>query len=299
MDQDFYFEESNPKKAKLILVGILLLVSIFCIVLIFLRGRYTLNVRKNLVYEAGDKLSTNVADYVSNRVVDDGDYTLLLDGISSDEGILNKVGEYTFKVKYKNITKKGTIKVVDTKAPEVETIDLTIGVDEEIEVDTFVSVCKDYSMPCNVTYEHEKDADNYKKEGEYTFNIIVTDGVGNKVKKSVKLNVKKNYNYKDTIVKDLTIHHVEPELDDWKGDIILKFNKAYDPNEIDETEAYASLMEITAGDLHNYLDPLYMNNEIRETQIIEVFNKSGYIIGYAVRVKLDNGLYFYLKKSST
>ncbi len=296
MDQDFYFEESNPKKAKLIIVGIIVIISALCVLLLFVRSRYTLGVRKNLVFEAGDKLSDKVQDYVTNKVVDEGDYTLLLEGVSTEDGVLNKVGEFTFKVRYKNITKKGKLKVVDTTPPEVEVADLTVGVDEEFELDYFVTKCSDYSMPCKVSYEHDSDDEKNKKEGSYTYNIIIEDNAQNKVKKEVKLIVKKNYSYKDTLIKDLKVDHVFPELSDWNGELVLKFDKGYDPNDIDGTDAYAALMEVTGGDLHNYLDPMYMNNLITESQIIEAYNRGGYVIGYAIRVKLDNGLYFYLRK---
>lgn len=78
--------------------------------------------------------------------------------------------------------------------------------------------------------------------------------------------------------------------------MVIKYDKGYDPNHIDDTDGYTELMEVTSGDLHEYLDPMYENNLITDSQIIEVYNKYGLIIGYGIRVKLDNGLYFYLHK---
>ena len=297
MDQEFYFEESNPKKTKIIIVIMIIAFSLFCATLVYYRNLYTLHVKKDLVYEVGTQISEDVRDFVNNKVVDDGDYTLLLAGVSMEDNVLTKVGTYTFKVKYKNITKKGKLKVIDTVAPKVEVQDLTVGVNEEYEVSEFLTLCEDYSKPCNVLYEDESDKNLNKKEGSYKFNIIITDDVGNKVKKEVNLTVKKGYNLGKSKESDLTVHHIDPDLSDWDKSIVLKFSKGYDPNEIDESDAYSELLEITGSDLHNYIDPIYENNLITETQIIDVYNKYGLIIGYAIRVKLDNSLYLYLKNN--
>lgn len=297
MDQDFYFEESNPKKVRIIMVVIFIIISALCIALLYCRSLYTLNVKKEVIYEAGSKISYDVADYVTNKVVDESDYTLLFSAVTMDGDILNKVGEYTYKVKYKNITKAGKIIVKDTIIPDVEVQNLTVGVGEEYELDEFITKCVDYSSPCLVTYENESDEKLNQKEGTYAFNIIISDSVGNKVTKEVKLTAKKGFNLTGSKESDLTVNHIEPEFTDWDKTMILKFSKAYDPNEIDETDVYGELLDITGSDLHNYIDPIYANNAITDYQIIWVYNKYGYVIGFAIRIKLDNGLYLYLKNN--
>lgn len=297
MDQEFYFEESNPKKAKLIAAILLIVISLFFVGLLKLRSLYTLNLKKGLEFEVGTKISYDVTDYVTNRIVDENDYTLLFSAITMEDDVLNKIGEYTFKVKYKNVTKSGKLTVIDTVKPNVEVQDLTVGVNEEFLLDDFITKCEDYSLPCDVTYEDKKDEDNYKKEGSYKFNIFISDAAGNKVKKSVNLTVKKGYNYTQTKESDLKIDHIEPEYSDWDKSMILKFSKGYDPNDIDDTDVYGDLMDISGGDLHRYLDPMYENNRIEESQIIFVYNKYGLVIGFAIRVELDNGLSFYLKNN--
>lgn len=296
MDSDFYFEESNPRKSKLIFVGIILIVSLFCVGLVILRNKYTLNVKRDLVFEVGSTIDTRVASFVNNKVTDEADYQLLLTSVPIEDNILTKVGEYSFKVKYKNITKKGVIKVVDTVAPMVEVTDLVIGVDEELDLNNFISKCEDYSMPCNVQYKDSKDEEKIKKAGEYTFDIVISDTAANKVTKTVNLEVRSDYNSVKNKESDLKADHILPEFDDWKGEMVIKYDKGYDPNHIDDTNGYTELMEVTSGDLHEYLDPMYENNLITDSQIIEVYNKYGLIIGYGIRVKLDNGLYFYLHK---
>lgn len=295
MDQDFYYEETSPKNAKLMVLGIVVVFVLICVGLYLYRAKYTLHIKKGITYEVGSTISEDIHDFVDNKIVDENDYTLLLAGVNMDDNVLNKVGEYTFKVKYKNVTKSGKIKVVDTKAPTVEVQELTVGVDEEYLVDDFIKVCDDYSKPCNVDYEKESDKNLNKKAGNYNFNIVIADAENNKVTKEVSLIVKSNYSYEDARKNDLHVDHIDPDLEDFDGTLILKFSEAYDPNEFDETDAYGEFLEITSEDHHNYLDPLYYNNAITEEQIAEAYNKYGYLVGYAIRVKLDNGLYFYLK----
>lgn len=296
MDTDFYFEESNPRKSKLILVVIILVFLLFCGGLAVLRSKYTLNVKKNLVFEVGSKIDRNVTSFVNNKVNDVSDYQLLLTGVPIEDDVLTKVGEYSFKVKYKNITKKGTIKVVDTVSPLVEVTDLTIGTDETLDLNNFITKCEDYSRPCNVSYAKDTDDDKYNKEGKYNFDIVISDTAGNKVTKSVNLEVKSGYNSVKDKESDLKVSYIEPEYADWNGEMVIKYTKGYDPNDIEETDAYTELMDISNGDFHDYLDPLYENNLIVDSQIIAVYNKYGLVIGYGIKVKLDNGLSFYLHK---
>lgn len=296
MDQEFYFEESNPHKTKKIIIVLILLFILVCGGFFYFRSKYTLNIKKNLKFEAGSILPSEVSAYVKNKVIDENDYTLMMESVTTEDNVLTKVGEYSFKIKYKNITKSGKLKVVDTVAPRVEVSELTIGVDEEFEVDDFITVCEDYSKPCSVSYDNQNDEKLTKEEGTHNFKINISDSVGNTIKRDVVLNVKKGYSAKENKESDLKTHHIDPDFSDWNNDIIIKFDKGYDPNEIDETDVYGELMELSGDDLHKYLDPLYMNNEIREKQIIQVYNKYGLVIGYAIRVKLDNGLYLYCKK---
>lgn len=293
MNQDFYFEEANPRKTKLVIACLIALFSGVVVIGFFVRGRYTLNLKKNLKFEVGTKISDDVSTFVKNKVLDEDDYTVLLSGVPIEDGVLNKVGEYSFKVKYKSITKTGHISVVDTVAPEVTVEELTVGVDEEFDRDDFVTVCDDYSKPCKVEYEGEGAQASYDKEGIYDFKIKVSDAVGNSVKKDVKLIVKKNYNLTEAKESDLKIDHIEPNFSDWNNQMLIKFDKAYDPNSIDDTDGYAELMEVSSRDFHNYIDELYINNLIVDSQIIEVYNKYGFIIGYAIRLELDNGLKLY------
>lgn len=296
MDQEFYFEETNSKKSFIISVLIILIILVFCLYLFVIKGRYTLNLNKNLKFEVGSKVNYDIKTYVNNNIIDENDYFLFLNSLPIENDIFIKTGVYDFTVKYKNVSKKGKIEIIDTVSPKVEVIDLTIGLNEKFNGEDFLSLCDDYSKPCKVDFKHVEDKDKNKIEGTHKINLIVSDDYDNKTEVSANLIVKKGYNSIDNKEKDLKIDHINPEFSDFNGTLIVKYNKGYDSNEIDESDAYHDLMEITGSDFHEYLDPLYTNNLIVDSQIIEVYNKYDLIIGYAIRVKLDNGLYFYLSK---
>lgn len=296
MEQEFYYEESNPKKIKILCVILIIIVALLFGIFMHYKNKYTLNVKKSVIYEVGDKLSYNIEDYVLNEIVDKSDYSINFKGLTNDE-ILNKVGEYTFEVEYKNISKKGKVIVEDTTAPSVEVTDLVVGVNEEFELDDLIVSCEDYSMPCRVEYKDSSDENIVKKTGKYDIEIVISDNHGNKVTKETTIEVRKNYSLLSKKKKDLNVDHIVPDYDDWEGQMIIKYDEGIDPNVIEESdEEYPELLEILSNDLHQYIDELYVNNLITETETIEVYNKYDFIIGYAIRIKLDNGLYLYLTR---
>lgn len=296
MEEEIYIEESNPRKVKIVCIILLLILSVFFFAYLYFKNHYTLTL-KTIKVEAGEKLSKELDFYLENEVLDESDYSLYLSDIpTNDDGILDEVGEYTFKVKYKNITKSGKFIVKDTIAPSVETVDLTIGVNEEYDIGDFILECDDYSKPCQVSYKDEDDAFVQKKAGSYDFKIVISDSEGNKVTKTVRLNVKKNYSYEDVKKSDLTVDHIDPDYGDWNNEMILTYSKGVNELELDEDERYTYLLELSGDDLNTYLPDNYSSSYIEEAEIIFVYNKYDYIIGYAIRVKIDTGEYLYLTK---
>ena len=49
--------------------------------------------------------------------------------------------------------------------------------------------------------------------------------------------------------------------------------------------------------MSQYIPSEYAGNAISEQETIEVLNKYGYVIGYAFKVKLSNGVETYLKNN--
>lgn len=296
IEEEIYIEESNPHKVKITIVVLLVLLSVFFIIFLVLKNKYTLTLDK-VTIEAGDKLSKDVAFYVKNDVVDGSDYKLYLSDVPVDsEGRVTTVGEYDYKVKYKNITKEGVLVVEDTTVPDVEVTDLTIGVKEDYDISDFIVSCVDYSKPCNVTYKKESDSNLQNKAGLYEFDIVITDQVGNKVTKGIRLIVKKDYNSADIKKSDLNIHHIDPDYDDWNNEMILTYSKGVDENHLDHDDRYTYLLDLLSDDLSMYIPVEKSMYSIEETEIIFVYNKYDYIIGFALRVKLSNGEYIYLSK---
>lgn len=296
INEEVYIEESNPHKVKITIIIILVLLSVFFIVFLFLKSRYTLTIDKVIV-EVGDALPKDISEYVENKVVDESDYKLYLDNIPLDKnGKTTDIGEYTYRVKYKSITKKGTIVVQDTKVPDVEVRDLTVGVGEDYDIADFVVDCFDYSKPVNITYKKESDQNLHKKAGIYEFKIVATDQAGNKIDKNVRLIVKKGYSYEDSKSKDMTVSYVDTDYKDWNNEYMIKFSKGVHEHELDHNEKYEDLMELSSDDMDLYLPEDKNMFVVMEQELIYIYNKYDYIIGIAVRVKLSNGEYIYLSK---
>ena len=188
------------------------------------------------------------------------------------------------------------INVVDTTKPIVEVTDLTVGVNEDYDVNDFVTKCEDLSRPCEVKYVKDESSNLQEKAGKYTFDITISDAYGNEVKKSVNLNVLENYSYKSVKESDLNYNHVEPDYNDYNKEILIKFKKAISFDDVEGSEYQEELQNIESGDLKAYLGSEYQDYSITDSEIIYLYNKYNYIIGCTLRVKLSNGSYKYLSK---
>ena len=296
MEEEIYIEESNPFKVKITIIIILVLLSIAFVLFVILKNRYTLTL-DDVHIEVGEKLPKDIDFFVENKVVDDSDYKLYINNIPVDsEGKVNEVGVFEYKVKYKNITKTGNLVVEDTKVPEVEVKDLTIGVGEDYDISDFIVECFDYSKPCNVTYKNDKDENVQNKAGVYEFDIVITDTEGNKVTKSVRLIVKKGYSYEDMKKSDLEVSYIDHDYGDWNNEMMLTYSKGVHEDHLDHDDRYTYLLDLASDDMTQYLPMEYSMYSITEQEIIFVYNKYDYVIGFAIRVKLSNGEYIYLSK---
>lgn len=295
-EEEFYIEESNPRRIKIIIFVIILIIAIGSMGFIYYQKTYTLNLKNKITFEAGEKISYDITDYVVNKVVDENDYSLNFKGIPLNDDVLTTVGEYSYKVNYKNITKKGTLIVKDTTKPIVDVQELTIGVSEEFELDEFLVSCEDLSMPCTVAFKNENDTNLKNKAGNYTFDIVISDAYNNKTTKKVRLNVKDGYSRESMKKKDLVPHHIEPANDDWNNQMVLTYTEGVDGNHLDDDERYVYLLELASEDLNSYLPAIYQGNVIINQEIIFVYNQYNYVIGFGIKVTLDNGVVLYLEK---
>lgn len=294
--EDFYYEGTSPKRVKIICGILVILFIIVVVAFIYIRNTYTLTVKSKVVVELGSEVSTDIRNYVENKVADEDDYTLNLKGVSISDNKYDLAGEYSFKVKYKSITKKGKIIVKDTTPPEVEVEDMKVGVGETIEPDEFVKSCTDYSRPCNVEVNGDAIEELVKKAGTYTVNLIVSDQYNNKVTKSARLEVKKGYSRISMIQSDLSIHHIDEKADDFNNVMYIKYDKALSPHDFEHNEEYQKLASAATSSLYNYLPEEYKLNRVDDFLLFPVFNKYNYVVGVAIRVTLDNGKTMYLSK---
>ena len=297
MNDELFLEETNPKKVK---YGILATIIIIILVVggVVAYSRFiSIRTKKRITFEVGTKISLKAKDYINNKRIKEEDLTLDIEDVEKDENnVLTKVGEYVFYIDYKGKTTKGKVIVQDTTAPTVKTEDLVIGVNEEYELDEFLSVCDDYSKPCTVTYKNESDESLSEKVGEYEVPITVADAYDNKTSITAKLIVKEGYSREALRKGDLKIDHIDPVYDDFHDQLVLKYNEAVSEDELDDDEKYNDLLELSADILENYLPAEYKGSTITDSEIIFVYNKYNYIVGFAFRVKINTGKYVYLTK---
>ena len=296
--EDFYYEEQNPKKVALFLVGLFVVFLLVACGFIYYRKMYTLQVKSKIYVEVGDTVSKDIRDYVKNKVVDKNDYSLYLNGVAISDNVFDVVGEYAYRVKYKSVTRKGKIIVQDTKAPEVAVADLKVGVDEEVDLNEFVTSCEDYSKPCSVHLKKERE-DLTSKAGEFSLEIVIEDNYQNAVTKKVTLIVEEGYSRKEASENDLQVDHLESELENYKGELFIRYTKAVSEVDLEDDEEYQALVDMVTSDTTNYYEympDVYKLNRIDEFNLINVYNKYNYVVGVVLWVKLDNGTSLYLTK---
>lgn len=295
-NDDFYYEGTSPKRVRVICVILLIIFTVAVLSFIYVRKTYTLTVKSKVIVELGSEVSNDIKDYVDNKIKSEDDYSINLKGVSIKDNKYDLPGEYTFKIKYKSITKKGKLVVKDTTPPNVEVQDVKVGVNEVIEADTFIKSCDDYSKPCIVDVNGEQIEDLVKKEGTHTVNLVISDQYDNKVTKTASIIVKKNYSREEELRSDLKFDHINEDVDDFKNVLYIKYNKALSDEELEENEEYQRLVEAATSSLYDYLPETYKLNRVDDFKIMSVYNKYDYVIGVAIRVTLDNGMTMYLSK---
>lgn len=295
-EEDFYFEESNIGQIILKIIFFLIFAGLCVLAFFYIKNKFTIRLN-NITYEVGDQLSFDLKTYLkSNKLGKEKDYILELSNVPTEKGIISEAGEYKYTIEYKNFKKEGKIKVKDTKAPVVEVEDITIGLNEEFIGDDFILKCVDYSKPCNVELSNESDYELSKKEGTYNLTLIIKDKYDNKTTENVVLTVKKGAKNTSSKVNDLTVSSISPSFKDYDGTLVLKYSKAIEEDEIFGDELFQKLLDITSGDLHEYLNEEDQEKEIKQFETIYAYNKYGYVVGYSVRIELSDGTITYIKK---
>lgn len=277
MDEDFYIEENSTVKIILIIVVVIFLGG--CIFYGYNKMYKPNYVKlKKVTVELGDVLNTDIKNYI--ECDDYSKYTLDLGNIKlDDDGRVMSTGEYSYKIIGNNNTKKGKIFVKDTTAPIALVKDLTVGVNETYEVADFVTSCEDLSLPCHITYKNKGDINLNKSSGEYTLSIVISDNEGNETIKNVKLIVREGYSYQEEKEKDLEYSYTSNDDSNWNKTYTLKLDKAIN----DEDAKFDDLLKTISAKEYQ------IDGNIKDKEIIIIYNKYDYVIGLSIKVTLEDG----------
>jgi len=280
--EDFYYEESNPKQVFIKCLIILFIIGISIGIFLYYKEKNTIKLKK-ITLELGSELSTNIDDYLLSGEKNSNEYVLNLDKVDK-----NKVGKYTYEVKYNKHTKKGTIIVEDTTKPIVETDNIEMNINEDLEPRLLVSNCDDLSLPCSVTYVDETITDKFKIPGTYEVEIEVSDAAGNKIKTTAKVTSNETSTMTTVMSNDLE-YYTNNEKDDTIEHILFeKFDHAMDD---DSHEFVTIIQETSALDFSQYTE-----GEIYSAKLLTAYNKYGYAIGLQVIITHPDGTVEYLTK---
>lgn len=181
------------KILKIILCMVILAIIFSIVVLVFINERdktiSLINEYKQIEYgEIYNPTIEELIDLEKFNFIDVSKMNIEFNIEKENDKDYAKVGDYTVKVFYKNITLIQNIKVIDTIAP-------TISIDEKIEIDQntdltgydFKSLVKFSDL--SETKEIKIDYSNVDstKPGEYTAKVLVEDIFGNASEKEFKI----------------------------------------------------------------------------------------------------------------
>lgn len=284
IDQEIYLEEANSKSVFKTILTMVFILGIFSGVYYFYFYHEPIRLKK-IEIELGDKPSLDVNDYIKNNEV--YEYELDLSKLSlDDEGRTNSTGEYSYTITTDNEELKGKIFVVDTTKPDVVLSELTVGLNEEFDVEDFVESCFDLSNECHVRYQKEADESLTEKEGTYDINLKISDRYGNEVTKKTKLIVKEGASLSLLKSSDTEVYKIYPIDKDWDETYTIKFEKGlHEYSDEFETE----ILFITNQDFSVLFDA-----PIKNQTLLSIYNKYHYVIGLSMKFELEDNSIIYL-----
>lgn len=286
MDEDF-LDVTESKSGVIAAVLVLIIVVLLVLGYVFVYRPHHFGL-KTLTFEINSELSEDVNDYLRTPVIDTSLYKLDLSKVKTSE-----VGVYTYYISINKNKQSGKIKIVDTTPPVFEAkekIQVEEG-DEDFFIGDALKTCEDASLPCLVTFKNESDSNLLSTLGTHSIEIVISDIYKNK--KVVKINIE--VVKKGSIVReeesDLAFDKASSDLPGFKNEYYIKLTKALKPN-TDEVEDAAA--EISAEDIENFVKTNYESNSIKSSEIVSMYNKSGYVIGFVVKITLNNDKIVYM-----
>ena len=288
IDEDFYFEESNPKRVAiycfLIIIGLILAGLAF-----FHFRDETLTRVVDVTIELGQPVPTDISIFM--RGPDIEEFTLDTSNVRVDEyGNTDSVGEYSFRVTNSGRTLRGRILVVDTTPPTVETFDLIVGLNEAFEAEDFITSCFDLSGVCFAEFATDSYRNLSDNLGNHTLSIIVSDRFDNYVTLRVNLTVSADASLSNLRAANLEVARLLPADANWDNTFAFRFErgKFEDSEELDEF-----FLAIANANLQERFE-----ESIRDVTTIAIYNRYNFIIGLAVRVDFTDGTRIYVDNIS-
>ena len=178
----------TSKKKKIIISSIIAVILIAVVVAILLLNMTKLKVVDNFTIELGNKISTNVADYVLDNTDEKVVNNTTVEIVGLDESSeYPAVGEYVVKVKYKNQVREVIVTVTDTTKPVFKNFNKEINIytGEQVDWNTLF-VADDLS---EVTISVDDSNIDYSKAGTYQIKVVATDSSNNSVSETANLNI--------------------------------------------------------------------------------------------------------------
>lgn len=289
MDEDFLdVTKSSNKVIAFILVTLIL--GLFAFGYFFVYQRHSM-ILLTVKHELGTELSSDVNDYLKNKVENTKEYKL-----NTDKVDIQTVGTYEYSITHNNKKKKGIIEIVDTTAPTFEVkseFQVEIG-NEDFYLGDVLSKCEDESTVCVVSYKNDEDEKKLEKIGTYKIKIIVSDVYKNSKETETTIKVVEKGKAENPEQKDLTYASASADLPGFKDEFYIKLTKAIKKDSEDEDTLKS---EIDSDTIDEFVKTNYKDNTIKSCEIVEAYNKSNYIIGLIVKIELNNGKIIYMTKS--
>ncbi len=188
-------KKKGGKKSLIIILVFILVLGVGAGLYYFLNIANTSKVVVNPIltdWELGTPLTDNASDYANISGVDPS--TCKVDNSAINVYIMNT---YAYSVSCPGVDEvKATLRVRDTKGPNVVLKDMVVKPNTTVLVDDFVSDCSDVSLTngCDVTISDSSiDLDELVKEaGDYEIPLSIKDDFNNETLMTAKLTVDEN-----------------------------------------------------------------------------------------------------------
>ncbi|MBQ6687242.1 MAG: hypothetical protein IJN03_01820 [Bacilli bacterium] len=185
-------DPTNNKKKKggnklwFVILIIIFIITVGALIFYYLRvSKGTLAnavVTKEIKYEMGEELSSNINDYATFKSISSNNCVLNTNNVD-----VTNAGTYEYSITCGSKVYKGNVIVSDNSAPVVETKTIVKKINDTIEPKEFISNCNEASE-CSYAFENADEVTtNLQTAGVYELNINVSDSNNNTTTTKVKL----------------------------------------------------------------------------------------------------------------